>query len=62
MVTWSGPSPLRPVVVVASGLCLLVGLVIELATYLPFDPEWTLNATLALFICSFFVGAAGAYS
>jgi len=62
MVTWSGPGALRPAVVFVSGLCLLVGLVIEFATYLPFDPEWTLNATLVLFICSFFVGAAGAYS
>jgi hypothetical protein len=49
-------------VVFCCALCLLIALVIELASYLPFDPEWTLNATLALFICSFFVGAAGGYS
>jgi hypothetical protein len=40
---------------------LIAGLVIELASYLPFDPEWTLLATPALFATTFVVGAFGAY-
>ena len=42
-------------------LWLLIGLGIELASYLPFDPEWTLLATFFFFGTSFLVGAVGAY-
>jgi hypothetical protein len=49
---------------VAAGLTLvwlLTGVAIELASYLPFDPEWTDLATFALFGTSFLVGALGAF-
>jgi hypothetical protein len=40
---------------------LLVGLGIEVASYLPLDPEWTLQATFAFFGTTFLVGALGAF-
>ena len=40
---------------------VIAGLVLEIASYLPFDPEWTLLATFALFGTTFFVGALGAF-
>ena len=49
---------------IAAGLVLvwlLAGIAIEVATYLPFDPEWTLLATAAFFASTFLVGAFGAY-
>ena len=49
---------------VATGLvlvCVLVGIAIEVGSYLPIDPEWTLLPTFTLFGASFLVGAAGAF-
>lgn len=49
---------------VAAGLVLvwlLAGIAIEIASYLPFDPEWTVLATPALFASTFLVGALGAF-
>jgi prepilin signal peptidase PulO-like enzyme (type II secretory pathway) len=49
---------------VAAGLTLvwlLTGVGIEIASYLPFDPEWTDLATFALFGTSFLIGALGAF-
>ncbi len=34
---------------------------IQVVSYLPFDPEWTLLPTAALFATTFLVGAIGAY-
>src|SRR5438309_1312569 len=48
----------------AAGLVLtwvLAGIAIELGSYLPIDPEWTLLTTFALFGTSFLVGACGAF-
>jgi hypothetical protein len=42
-------------------LWLLGGLGIEVASYLPFDPEWALLATAGLFVTTFPVGAVGAF-
>ena len=42
-------------------LGLVFGLTIEIASYLPFDPEWTLDATFPLFVSGFVIGAAGFY-
>ncbi len=49
---------------VAAGLGLawvFAGIAIQLVTYVPIDPEWTLLATFALFGTSFLVGAFGAF-
>jgi hypothetical protein len=49
---------------VGAGLALiwlLVGVGIEVATYLPFDPEWALLATAGFFGTTFLVGAVGAF-
>jgi hypothetical protein len=40
---------------------LIAGLAVEFASYLPFDPEWTLLTAAALFATTFVVGAFGAY-
>ena len=48
----------------AAGLVLvwvLAGITIEVGSYLPIDPEWTLLTTFALFGTSFLVGALGAF-
>ena len=49
---------------VAAGLVLawlVAALAIEVASYLPFDPEWTVLATPAIFASTFLVGALGAF-
>lgn len=49
---------------VAAGLVLiwvLAGIAIEVGSYLPIDPEWTLPSTFTLFGTSFLVGAVGAF-
>ena len=49
---------------IAAGVVLVwwvAGLAIEIASYLPFDPEWTDLATFTLFGTSFLVGALGAF-
>ena len=49
---------------VAAGLALawlLAGIAIELGSYLPIDPEWTLLTTFALFGTTFLVGSFGAF-
>jgi len=40
---------------------LVAALAIEVASYLPFDPEWTVLATPAIFASTFLVGALGAF-
>ena len=55
------PSKMRRVAAGLVLLWLLAGIAIEFASYLPFDPEWTLLATAALFATTFLVGAFGAY-
>ena len=40
---------------------VLAGITIEVVSYLPIDPEWTLLTTFALFGTSFLVGALGAF-
>jgi hypothetical protein len=49
---------------VAAGLALawlLAVIAIELGSYLPIDPEWTLLPTFALFGTSFLIGSFGAF-
>ena len=49
---------------VAAGLVLvwlLAGVAIELGSYLPIDPEWTLLSTATLFGTTFLVGSLGAF-
>jgi hypothetical protein len=48
----------------AAGLvlvCLLAAIAVEVASYLPFDPEWTVLAAPAVFASTFLVGALGAF-
>jgi hypothetical protein len=61
MFAWSSRSLLRIPVALSCALGIVVAVVIDVASYLPFDPEWTLNATVALFLATFVIGSVGAY-
>jgi hypothetical protein len=61
MVEWSGSILARVTVALSSVLGLLVAVAIQLASYLPFDPEWTIDATAVLFAATFVILSAGAY-
>jgi len=52
---------LRHSIALACAVTLLFAVVIELTTYLPFDPEWTLLPTVALFGGTILVGSAEVY-
>lgn len=52
---------MRKVAAVLVLVWLFAALAIEIASYLPFDPEWTVLATPAIFGSTFLIGALGAF-